>query len=221
MPKIITWIKQETIINGDGLLLGLPQYTKIQGLYTSCICHSQSSSHIECGKYGLWNRHTHTHFLKIIHMIWIIYDLNMKHMNRISESCVNFNHKDFAWLYYIHLCSFDREWSWLWMLSDSSWAHLAQWFLMGSYDPWLLPPLMVFFSQCLTGMKPFSYFLHELNMVAMDQRSVLHWQENMSHSWKKKVIQCTLDLRKPFTLISEVIIPISFEKTSRIPNTLW
>ena len=43
--------------------------------------------------------HTHTHFLKIIHMIWIIYDLNMKHMNRISESCVNFNHKDFAWLY--------------------------------------------------------------------------------------------------------------------------
>ena len=155
--------------------------------------------------------HTHTHFLKIIHMIWIIYDLNMKHMNRISESCVNFNHKDFAWLYYIHLCSFDREWSWLWMLSDSSWAHLAQWFLMGSYDPWLLPPLMVFFFQCLTGMKPFLYFLHELNMVAMDQRSVLHWQENMSHSWKK-VIQCTLDLRKPFTLISEVIIPISFGK---------
>ena len=101
MPKIITWIKQETIINGDGVLLGLPQDTKIQGLYTSCICHSQSSSHIECGKYGLWNRHTHTHthFLKIIHMIWIIYDLNMKHMNRISESCVNFNHKDFAWLY--------------------------------------------------------------------------------------------------------------------------
>ena len=60
MPKIITLIKQETLINGDGLLLGLPQYTQIQGLYTSCICHSQSSSTLSAGNmdFGIA---THTH----------------------------------------------------------------------------------------------------------------------------------------------------------------
>jgi hypothetical protein len=153
---------------------------------------------------------THTHFLKIIHTIWIIYDLNMKHMNRISESCVNFNHKDFAWLY-----SFMFIWQRMELVVD------ALRLVMGSSCPMIFngflrlltptPTYGVFFFQCLTGMKPFLYFLHELNMVAMDQRSVLHWQENMSHSWKK-VIQCTLDLRKPFTLISEL---------GHHPNFFW